>query len=138
MSFIVNTVIRDYEDGTTIPGAAVVLTDEHGNPRKVNGNTVARKSDAEGRVRMPIAYEDAFITVSSVGHEKFTHWAADYKNQHLFLARKKNLLNRVIVRAKKALPLPKEAKKKYTWLIIGGVILFIGGVIAIIKIKSNK
>lgn len=153
--FIINTTIRDIDTSELLPKASVVITDRQGNHVKVNGYSIGRLSDLDGNIIIPIANEDAYITVSYVGYQSITHPADDYRNDIIYLKRKTNTTKEVIIKAKriqpkateykpvpvsKPKPKPQPKKKQKTpWLLIAGigaVVIAIGGLI-IYKLRKK-
>lgn len=100
--FIINTYIKDIETLEPLPMANVVVSESNGSAMVVNGiSPIARKSDINGKIIIPIAVETAHIKVSYVGYETIVHPADDYRNDTIFLKRKTNSLNGVTVTAPK-------------------------------------
>jgi hypothetical protein len=126
--FIINTYIKDIDTGETLPGASVLISDKNGKSVPVNGvNPVGRAADADGKVIIPIANENDYITVSYVGYQTISHPADDYRNDIIYLKRKTNVTKEAVVTAKRIKPKQEEKpkpvqhpkpKKKSRWLII--------------------
>lgn len=100
--FIINQHIKDIDTNEGLPFASVVLVDNTGVTLVVNGvSPIARKSDANGKIIIPIAIETAYIKVSYVGYETIIHPADDYRNDTIYLKKKNNTLGNVTVTAPK-------------------------------------
>ena len=137
MSFVLKTTVKDMDTLETLPGATVFISDANGKAVPVNGvASVGRKTDANGYFILPIAHDDAYITISYVGYQTISHPADDYKNDVIYLKRKAQTAKEVIVRAKRMKPTAGPTitykKKKHTnwWLISAAIgVLVVTGII---------
>lgn len=84
-----NTYVKDIHTQEPLPGASVIMTDRNGKAIPLNGvPIIGRKTDENGKLIMPIALDDGYITVSYVGYATITHPADDYRNDIIYLAPK--------------------------------------------------
>jgi hypothetical protein len=103
--FTIKQYVRDFDTNEVLPFATVFVSDANGRPMTINGNPIiARKSDANGHIIIPIAIESAYITFSYIGYQSLCHPASWYINSDLILKKKINHIKEVIVK-------PEEIKR---------------------------
>jgi hypothetical protein len=124
--------VIDSKTGEPLELANAVVSDGAGKPFPVNGNIIARQSDAKGEFILPFAHEDTFLRVSYVGYKPLLVSAKEAAKMGSFSLSQGDALNEVVIVAKKG-------KKDNTGLwIIGGIALLGIVVVTIVVIATRK
>lgn len=128
MYAIIKAKIVNGHTGRPMENVNISITDSTGNLLPINGETIGRTSNSDGRFILPVAKEDdVFITFSFVGFTPFTLPAASAAKMKVFKMQSKNqeLPDTTVISPKPKSGISDNKPSKMWAYVLGGSALFL-------------